>query len=447
MSLHTDDLLKEVRRKHSIFNKEVVSWSLWDLGSAAFNAIVTTFIFTVYLTSEYFGDKNYTSASLGYGLTVAGFLIAVLAPLTGQRADKAGKGTFWLGVNSMIVVACVFCLFFVEAKPSYLWLGIILISVGNVFFEFASVNYNAMLRRISTPKNIGLVSGIGWGAGYFGGIILLLFLFFAFINPEVGLFGVTKENGLNVRVSMLVAGLWMFFAILPVLYNVPGKKLTDELPKKTSLFQSYKDLWKTVKIINKEAPQTFLFLAASAIFRDGLAGVFTFGAIVAAGTFGFSGSQVIVFGVIANVVAGIATLLFGFFDDLLGPKWVIMISLTCMCISGFCVFIFSGCGQIYFWVFGLFLSAFVGPTQSASRSYLARLIPVGREGEVFGLYATTGRAVSFLAPAAFAGFVSIAAHQFGSNYAQSWGILGIVLVLFLGLVMMFFVNDKAEEKI
>jgi len=31
--------------------------------------------------------------------------------------------------------------------------------LGNVFFEFAGVNYNAMLVQISTPRNIGKVSG------------------------------------------------------------------------------------------------------------------------------------------------------------------------------------------------------------------------------------------------------------------------------------------------
>lgn len=89
-----------------------------------------------------------------------------------------------------------------------------------------------------------------------------------------------------------------------------------------------------------------------------------------------------------------------------------------------CLFFYFGTNLLFdFWF--VFIG-FCHPTQSASRTYLARLIPAGREGEVFGLYATTGRAVSFLAPATFAGFVSIAVNQLGSNYAQSWGILGIV---------------------
>jgi UMF1 family MFS transporter len=82
-----------------------------------------------------------------------------------------------------------------------------------------------------------------------------------------------------------------------------------------------------------------------------------------------------------------------------------------------------------FWIFGLLLSLFVGPAQSASRTLLARVIPRGREGEVFGLYATCGRAAVFIAPTLFGVFVAIGG-------AQYWGILGIVLVLLIGLLLL-----------
>jgi UMF1 family MFS transporter len=177
---------------------------------------------------------------------------------------------------------------------------------------------------------------------------------------------------------------------------------------------------------------------ASAVFRDGLAGVFTFGGVLAAGSFGFSAGDVIVFAIVANVVAGISTMTVGLLDDRLGAKPVIMASLIGLVVAGLAVFIFHDGGQIVFWTFGLALTLFVGPAQSASRSFLARLIPAGREGEVFGLYATTGRAVSFLAPTAFALFVTVGGEQY-------WGILGIVLVLFIGLLLLIPVRAKQEQ--
>ena len=54
-----------------------------------------------------------------------------------------------------------------------------------------------MLQQISNPGNIGKISGIGWGSGYIGGIFVLLLAFVLFIQPQVGLFGVTAEGGLK----------------------------------------------------------------------------------------------------------------------------------------------------------------------------------------------------------------------------------------------------------
>ena len=114
----------------------------------------------------------------------------------------------------------------------------------------------------------------------------------------------------------------------------------------------------------------------------------------------------IIFAIAANVVAGVSTIAVGALDDRLGAKPVIIAALIGLIISGLLVFFLHDGGQIVFWTAGLALCLFVGPAQSASRTFLARIIPPGREGEVFGLYATTGRAVSFLAPTMFAIFVT-----------------------------------------
>ena len=196
-----------------------------------------------------------------------------------------------------------------------------------------------------------------------------------------------------------------------------------------------------MKSLAKDTPHTLFFLIASAVFRDGLAGVFTFGAILAGTAFGFTSGEVIIFAIAANIVAGIATIAMGTLDDVIGPKQLIVLSLSCMVVAGMSVFFLHNGGKIIFWTFGLVLCVFVGPTQSASRSFLGRMIPEGREGEVFGLYATTGRAVSFLAPAMYAVFLNLGRRwtPAGHDYTY-WGILGIILILALGLVLTLFVH-------
>lgn len=444
----TDKTPEKQPKKGKILNKTIISWAIWDWGSAAFNAVATTFVFSTYLVSGLFGDHDASSIKLSWGLTVAGIIIALTAPISGQRADRKGKGTFWLGANSFIVFLALLGMFFVRPYSTLgvegvLWLGIFLISVGNIFFEFASVNYNAMISRISTPDTMGRVSGIGWASGYLGGIILLfiLLIFFLGDNPVVS---VPKDDGLHVRLAMLVAAFWFGLSALPVLFALPGRAVVGhENDEKETLRDSYKRLWKTVKRLYQEAPHTLFFLFASAIFRDGLAGVFTYGAILAAVTFGFTPGEIILFGVASNVVAGLVTIIFGWVDDFWGPKRTIMFSLFIMVSMGFVVFFFHAHGKIVFWIAGLTLAAFVGPAQSASRSFLGRVIPAGREGEVFGLYATTGRAVSFLAPAMYGLSVTFGKYLVPEGEsATHFGILGIVMILLVGMLMLIPVKEE-----
>ncbi len=438
----------------------VRAWAFWDWGSAAFNAVVTTFVFSTYLASGLFVDPDILAAAgdddrnpalvaakagntsvISIALTVAGFLIAILAPILGQRSDGSGRRKLWLAINTGVVVLAMAAMFFVAPVPGYLIFGASLLAVGNIFFEFASVNYNAMLVQVSTPKTVGRVSGFGWGMGYVGGIVLLIILLVLFIQG----FGDPTSHGLlrmpfgadggalDVRFAILVSAGWFAIFALPVLMKVP------EIPprireNRVGFFASYKLLWGTIVSLAKKSPQVLMFLLASAVFRDGLAAVFTFGAIIAAQVFGFSATEVIYFAVAANVVAGIGTFLGGWLDDRLGAKIVIIGSLIGLVLAGSAV-LFIGTAQAGFWIAGLFLTLFVGPVQSSSRSFLARITPHGREGEIFGLYATTGRAVSFLAPGLFTLFVA-------TTGDTRFGIIGIVIVLLAGLLLMLPVKAK-----
>jgi len=95
-------------------------------------------------------------------------------------------------------------------------------------------------------------------------------------------------------------------------------------------------------------------------------------------------------------------------------------------------------GSTMFWIFGLILCLWVGPAQSSSRTYLARLSPAGHEGQLFGLYATTGRAVSFLAPSLFGLFAGLFA-------SDRMGIIGIALVLLAGAIALLRVRRPPRE--
>ncbi|GAA3675807.1 MFS transporter [Arthrobacter ginkgonis] len=422
--------------------RQVLAWASWDWGSAAINAVMTTFVFTVYLTSKSFGETDANSVVLGNALAVAGVAIAVLAPVTGQRSDAGGRRKYWLGVNTVLVALATAACFFVFPSPDYLLLGAALIALSSVFAEFAAVNYNAMLPQISTPRTVGRISGFGWGMGYLGGIAALALVLVLFVQPAFDWPGASADGALNLRLVAVFSAVWFLGFGLPVLFAVP------ELPRpagsaRRGILASYRALGRTIAALARTEPHTLFFLGASAVFRDGLAAVFTFGGVIAAGTFGFALSEVIVFAIVGNVVAALGAVIGGALDDRVGPKRVIVGSLVGLLITAAGLFLSPGAAG--FWVFGLLLCLFVGPAQSSSRAFLARLTKTGREGELFGLYATTGRAVSFLAPTLFAAAIALAAPHVAEGEAQRYGILGIVAVLLAGLLLLLPVRSPAKS--
>ncbi|WP_062522274.1 MFS transporter [Demequina silvatica] len=427
----------------------VVAWSLWDWAVQPFNTVIITFVFVaLYLTSDAFIDPELAllpegdaareaalsevASNLAFGVTIAGVLVALLAPVLGQRADTSGRRKAWLGVSTIAVIACMLGLFFVEADPAYFLLAVVLIGIGSVFGEIGGVHYNALLAQVSTRENVGRVSGLGWGLGYLGGIVALVIVVVA---DGADWWGLDTSNGLAYRLIALGCALWAIAFAWPIFAFVPEAPAAGR--PKVSLVGSYVRLWRDLRALWHDSRPTLWFLVASAIYRDGLAGVFTFGAIIAARAYHFSDQEVVIFGIAANLVAGLATIIAGRVDDWVGPRRLIIWSLAGMILAGFAVAFLHDLGSIVFWVAGLVLCLFVGPVQSASRSLLARVSPQGKEGEIFGLYATTGRAVSFLAPAMYGVAIAITG-------AVIWGVLGIIAVVALGLVAMLFVRIDAR---
>lgn len=420
------------------------AWALWDWAEQPFPTIFSTFIFPIYITSAAFGPEEDTSRALGLAATFAGIAVALVAPVFGRRSDEAGRRKFWLLINTLLLAGVMASLYFIEPTAEMLWLGLIIFSFGGFVQEIAFINYYAMLKQVTTPSNIGKVSGFAWGLGYIGGIVLLLVSLVGFIQTDTPWFGIPTENALNVRSVFLFSAIWFIVFSIPLFLAVP------EIPEKPNrvkenIIESYFKLWAQLKSLYKQAPETLKFLIASAIYRDGLSGVFAFGGALGSLAFGFELAEVILFGIAANVVAGIGAAIGGVLDDKIGGKRVIMGSLLGLTVAGFGVFAFASLGPITYWVGGLALTLFVGPAQAASRTFVAKFTPPGREGEVMGLYMTTGRAVSFLSPLLWTTAISIALSM-GINNAQAtvWGILGLMVVLVAGILLLARVSPNPK---
>ncbi|WP_114853620.1 MFS transporter [Brachybacterium sp. YJGR34] len=413
----------------------IVSFALWDGGMSAFSSVILTFVFATYVASAVASEgavgetaikaaQDHGSQVLTTWQAIGAIAIALLAPLLGNLADRGGARNTLLRLTTLATVVTIALMPLVALDADMLTLGAILIALAVVFSELAGVFVNSVLPEISTPENRGRVSGTAWAVGYWGSIGCLALVLVLFVMPGTGLLGITGENGWNYRAIPLFVALWILVGTLPLMLRAPRHPATAPGERWTP-WQGYASIVTRVIRAVREEPVMLQYLVASAIYRDGLGAVFSIAGVLAANAYGFSPVEIILFGIAANLVAGIGVFLGGRADDRFGPRPVIIVGCLGIVVLGLVVLALSP--AIVFWIAGLTICLFVGPVQSASRTLLTRLSQPGRETENFGLYATTGRALGFLGTAAFA--LSVAVFD-----DTRTGVLGIVVVIALGLL-------------
>lgn len=406
----------------------IASWCLYDWASSAFNTVIGTFIFSVYFAQAVYGDATEGSVVWGYAIGGAGLAVALVGPLLGAIADQSGRRKPWIaGFTALCIVATAF-LYLVEPGRAFVFIAVVLVVIATIAFELGSIFYNASLQVVAPRDKLGRVSGCGWSLGYFGGLCCLGLALVGLVQPDVPWFGFGTDAAQQIRATALLTAVWFGLFSIPYFFFVPDSDKSSQ--SVGQLFISgLGQLCATIRDVRRHGP-IVIFLIASALYRDGLATLFAFGGLYAAGVYLMDIEEIMIFAIALNVTAGLGALSFAWFDDRFGSKDMILASLAGLLLFGF-VILFVDDQQIFFWL-ALGLGFFVGPTQSASRSLMTRLSPDAMETEMFGLYAMTGKSAAFLGPI----FYAMATDFFGTQRA---GLVTILAAWLLGGLFLFFV--------
>ena len=249
------------------------------------------------------------------------------------------------------------------------------------------------MSTLGTKEYLGRISGWGWGSGYLGGILALSIALFVFVKADIP--WLDPATAAQIRICGPFVALWYAVFSLPLFFLVPNLPNSPKpLPKAIRL--GWKELRSTIKKLPQEKNIT-LYLISHMIYTDGLNTLFAFGGIYAAGTFGMTFEEVLLFGVTMNITAGLGAIALSWVDDYVGSKATVLLSLLFLIIFGIPVLLVAS--KYVFWCVSLFLCIFVGPVQSASRSLMVRLIASKKmSAEMFGLYALSGKITAFVGP-------------------------------------------------
>ncbi len=448
--------------------KRIWGWFFFDWASQPYNTLLLTFIFGPYfggIVKEHLiatgmeaeAAKAQAQSIWGLGLTIAGLIIAFSAPILGAMADSAGRRLPWIWFFSALYVIGSASLWFAYPDASNYQLILIAFAIGYIGMEFTTIFTNSLLPDLGTKEEIGQISGSGFAFGYWGGVVALFIMLLLFAENETGrtLIGIEPLFGLDPATREGTRFVGPFTALWYILFMAVFFRYVKE-PKRhgngrVSVRAAVSELMHTLRSL-KHRISLSAYLGSSLFYRDALNGLYAFGGFYALNVLDWSIVQVGVFGIVGAISAAVFAWVGGKVDKARGPKPVIIfcivtlivvctiiISMTRESLFGFALPEGSNLPDIIMYVCGATIGAAGGALQAASRTMMVRHCDPDHAAEAFGLYALSGKATAFLAPALV---------SFFSWYTQSprLGISPLIALFVIGLILLAWVKPEGETE-
>ena len=448
--------------------KRIWGWWFFDWASQPFNTLCLTFVFGPYFAEvarAHFIGQGLDAAAAGaaaqaywgWGQTVSGIIIAILAPILGAIADGSGKRMIWIWIFSAVYVVGSSMLWTLMPGEPDLLRAMIWFGLGLIGMEFATIFTNSLMPDLTGDADMGKVSGSGFAFGYVGGIVALVIMLLLFaesgatgktligLDPILGLDAATREG---TRAVGPLTAVWYIVFMIPFFAWVREPKGPA---RKFSFAAAMVDLWQLLKSL-KGRQSLAAHLVSSMFYRDALNALYGFGGVYASGVLGWSLTKIGAFGIVGAISGALFAWLGGKLDSAWGPKPVIKIAMVvliavCLVIAGMSRDAFYGVPfatgsampDYIFYACGILIGAAGGSIQSASRTMMVFHTTQVRATESFGLYALSGKATAFIAPFSIALFTTISG-------SQRIGISIPLITLFLiGMIILRWVKPYGER--
>jgi UMF1 family MFS transporter len=270
--------------------------------------------------------------------------------------------------------------------------------------------------NIAPPEQLGRVSAAGFAVGYAGSVAAFLAAMpFALAGAYWACF-------------LATAAQFGLFA-LPAFVMMPA----DGRPRtclRTAVSRGLADTLATAReilTVPGRAPMK-RFLAAYVVYEDGVNTVIYFSAAFAGTTLGFTVVENLVLFMLVQVAALAGSAAWARPTDARGPKLVVNVTLVQWALVA--VLAYAVQAKWQFWVVAVVAGTGLGAIQAASRTFMATLIPPGREAEFFGFYQLVGKTGAVAGPLVFGGV----SRALGGNQRAAIVAVGLFFVVGLALL-------------
>ena len=403
--------------------KKLLAFSFYDVGNSVFPMIVVSALTSSYFVNQVADNPQTGTALWQLTIGIAGILIALLMPYIGTLADSVKNGRLiLLRLFTVICITSIALFWFILPSSTYIILALVIFLIGSMSYEASNGLYNASLKSCST-SNLTFSSGIGFGSGYLGGVIILVILLQTVILPERNLLNIPTEGQAHLRFVHIILALWFLIFSIPLLFLCKFHSTNSE--SKTKVATKIKDL-----IWNKGLTNTGRFLFARMLYADGLVIVTTGIGIFGTSVIGLSIKEILLVAIFANISGAIGCYLYGIFFK--NDKKIIIYNLL------FLIVIVAGISisqtPLQFISLAIIGTFFSGPLQSSSRVVMANLTPDGAQGFGFGMFTLSGKITAFIGPILAGLLTFLVSQRVGFGFS--------IVLLLSGFFLMVKVNYK-----
>ncbi len=420
--------------------KAIFGWAMYDWANSAFATTVMAAFFPV-LFKQFWSagaDPVVSTAKLGLANSIAGIVVALCAPVLGAIADRGGLKKKLLFFFAFIGVVMTSSLYLVSKGNWQMAVALYIFAV--VGFSGGNIFYDSLITGVASDKNMDSVSALGFSLGYLGGGILFAVNVWMVLRPDT--FGFA-DAGEALKNSFLSVSVWWAVFSIPVFLfvkepaHIAGESTLNMIGAGLAELKNTFHEIRHLKVI-------FLFLMAYWLYIDGVDTIIRM-AIDYGMSIGFGFKDLIIALLITQFVGFPSSLGFGYLGEKIGTKRAIFIAIgVYLCISIWGAFMQN---IREFYVLAAIVGLVQGGIQALSRSFYAKIIPVGKSAEYFGFYNMIGKFSVIIGPILIgATGLLVKSMRYSSNIASRAGLTSISLFFIIGGILFYFVSEEKGRK-
>ncbi len=399
------------------FTKLEKQWIMYDVGNSAFTLLCSVFIpimVEALCTAEGMTSTEYQTF-WSVVTSVITLLVAVISPIVGTFADGEGmKKPMFFAAALTGIVGCVLL-----GMPLPLAAFVAVFVIARMAYNISLVFYDSMLTDVTDMERVDKISAHGYAWGYIGSCIPFIISIGLYLLSQ---FELMSETIVYILVFIINAAWWLCFTI-PLTKNF--KQVNFVKREKHAVRDSFKRLFGVFKekIPNKKG--ILIFLLAFFLYIDGVYTIIdlatTYGLAL-----GIDQIQLVLALLLTQIIAFPCAILSGILAKKYDNGRLIIIFITgYLGIAIFAIFLTQAW---QFWFLAVCVGLLQGGVQALSRSYFAKIIPLEKSGEFFGIMDIFGKGASFV------GTMLVAIVTAASGNAN-FGVIPISCLIGVGLVV------------